>query len=185
MARPDHGWLPLDQLIDTLAVQAKALGMHIDLSYKFHDPGRFGGAAEPKLIEGWSRGLRRKSGRMTAPSHRVGGVHHAHAHRKRPALWRRPADYVARILRGAKPGELPIEQPTLFEYAINLKTAKALGLTIRQASRRRRRRFTNPRYWASRPRAPSAAALRLSATARSNAGPVSARTPSCRRAAGG
>ena len=46
------------------------------------------------------------------------------------ALWRRPADYVARILRGAKPGEMPIEQPTLFEFAVNLKTAKALGLTI-------------------------------------------------------
>jgi putative tryptophan/tyrosine transport system substrate-binding protein len=45
-------------------------------------------------------------------------------------LQRRPADYVARILRGAKPGELPIEQPTLFEFAVNLKTAKALGLTI-------------------------------------------------------
>jgi len=50
------------------------------------------------------------------------------------ALWRRPAEYVARILRGEKPGELPIEQPTLFEFAVNLKTAKALGLTIPEAS---------------------------------------------------
>ena len=46
------------------------------------------------------------------------------------ALWRRPAEYVGRILRGEKPGELPIEQPTLFEFAVNIKTAKALGLTI-------------------------------------------------------
>jgi putative tryptophan/tyrosine transport system substrate-binding protein len=50
------------------------------------------------------------------------------------ALWRRPAEYVVRILRGEKPGELPIEQPTLFEFAVNLKTAKALGLTIPEAS---------------------------------------------------
>jgi putative tryptophan/tyrosine transport system substrate-binding protein len=50
------------------------------------------------------------------------------------ALWRRPAEYVARILRGEKPGELPIEQPTLFEFVVNLKTAKALGLTIPEAS---------------------------------------------------
>jgi len=62
----------------------------------------------------------------------------------RPAS-RRAGDYVDKILRGAKPGDIPVEQPTKFDLVINLTTAKAIGLTIPESFLQRANELSSTR----------------------------------------
>ena len=132
-----------------MTVAAKALGLQLhvvavrradDLETAFATMTREG--ADALLVLGDSlllSGLRRRIAELAA-THRLptmyGWKYHVDAGGlmaygpSQPAMFRRAATYVDKILKGAKPADLPVEQPTKFELVINLKTAKQIGLTI-------------------------------------------------------
>jgi putative ABC transport system substrate-binding protein len=130
------------------AIAARALGIELH-TFVLHRPGEFA-AAFRGMIKNRDHGVlvmstpfmfaHRRDIIDLAAAHRIVAVYEHHLYVQHGGLMcygvnlsemsRRAAVYLDKILRGAKPGDLPVEQPTKFELVINLKTAKALGLTI-------------------------------------------------------
>jgi putative ABC transport system substrate-binding protein len=132
-----------------LAVAAKALGVHVhvvplrsrdELTRVFATMSREGTEAlvvlgEPLLIDRIISAIVDLAAQYRLPaiyrwrSHAQAGGLMSYGPNQ-PAMWRRFAYYVDRLLQGATPADLPVEQPTKFELVLNLKTAKALGMTM-------------------------------------------------------
>ena len=149
LSNPANPVLPV--WIREIKVAARSLGVQLQL-FEARGPNEFDGAFAAMAKE--------RVGALLVPSDPIFNLHRARladlaARSRLPAaynvrenvdaggllsygpsntdLWRRAAGYVDKILKGAKPADLPVEQPTKFELVINLKTAKALGLTIPQS----------------------------------------------------
>ena len=143
-ANPANGFF-----FTALSARAKELGLRLERIEIGHG-GRTrigGGAGHWNAVAGRRRldVLRRAKGRIAELliAHRVPGMFGARDYVAAGGLmsynssyawhWRAAAGFVDKILKGAKPGDLPVQQPTQFELAINLKTARAIGVTITPA----------------------------------------------------
>jgi putative ABC transport system substrate-binding protein len=144
----DSNLTGMDKLLDESRAVAQGLGVHLQL-FDVRMPSEFEGAFEAMTRQSMQALLSLGSSMHSVQRSRIAEL----ARRSRlpsvcnfreyvdagclmsyapsfTGLWRHSAVYVDKILKGAKPADLPVEQPTEFELAINLKTAKALGLTI-------------------------------------------------------
>ena len=144
----DPDYVGSRSMLKELEIGAQRLGLHLDL-FETRKPGDFA-AAFVRMVRGGAQGVfvlgssmqyvhQAGIAELALKSHLPSmcvlreyvdaGCLMSYAPSARE-LWKGSASYVDKILKGAKPGDLPVEQPTKFELVINLKTAKALGLTI-------------------------------------------------------
>jgi putative ABC transport system substrate-binding protein len=136
------------QILEELNGAARALGVQLHVLVVYH-PREFEGAFKTARRDGAGALLilpsllfspRYTQLAALAATHQLPAISWARSFATRgglmaygpqvPDLWRRAAYYVDRLLKGAKPADLPVERPTTFELIINLKTAQALGITI-------------------------------------------------------